>query len=180
MRKPNKKDIVNQYSPMIHKIVHKLHIKEHDDAFQIGVIALFKAWKLYDVNKNYKFSTCAWTFIYNELRNYRVTYDKSYGRSASFYRSHTTTTLPILDVNLDLKKDITEKIDINAITKLFIEELNTKYDENMCELIIDYYLEGLTFKELRLKYGNCSRALKKLDLKDVFEKVKTQYQNEYE
>jgi RNA polymerase sigma factor (sigma-70 family) len=52
-----------QYSNMIHSIIHSLHIyKDHDDFYQIGLIALWNASENFDVEKG-KFSTYAYSFI---------------------------------------------------------------------------------------------------------------------
>ena len=52
-----------QYSNMIHSIIHSLHIyKDHDDFYQIGLIALWNASENFDEEKG-KFSTYAYSFI---------------------------------------------------------------------------------------------------------------------
>ena len=55
--------LVEKYSRMIHGIMKSLAIyKDHDDYYQIGLIALWDAAKLYDEEKG-KFSTYAFSFI---------------------------------------------------------------------------------------------------------------------
>lgn len=55
--------LVERYSKMIQGIIKSLTIyKDHDDFFQIGLIALWDAANLYDEKKG-KFSTYAFSFI---------------------------------------------------------------------------------------------------------------------
>ena len=52
-----------QYSNMIHSITHSLHIyKDHDEFYQIGLIALWNASENFNEEKG-KFSTYAYSFI---------------------------------------------------------------------------------------------------------------------
>ena len=59
-----------QYSNMIHSIIHSLHIyKDHDDFYQIGLIALWNASENFDEEKG-KFSTYAYSFIKGRILTY--------------------------------------------------------------------------------------------------------------
>jgi len=60
-------DMVMQYMPLVHKVVHKLKINnkeyEHDDLVNIGVIGLMKAIEKYDDNLNVPFINYAYMRI---------------------------------------------------------------------------------------------------------------------
>lgn len=60
-------DMVMQYMPLVHKVVHKLNINtkeyEHDDLVNIGVIGLMKAIEKYDDNLNVPFINYAYMRI---------------------------------------------------------------------------------------------------------------------
>ncbi len=62
-------DILNQYEPMIHKIIHTLKIYQNkDDYFQIGVISLWEAWKQFNPEKG-KFLNFAYTSVKGRILN---------------------------------------------------------------------------------------------------------------
>jgi RNA polymerase sigma factor (sigma-70 family) len=59
--------LVEQYQPMIHKIIHSLHIyKDHDEFYQHSLIALWEASRRFDSNKG-TFSSFAYTYIKGHL-----------------------------------------------------------------------------------------------------------------
>lgn len=59
-----------QYSNMIHSIIHSLNIyKDHDEFYQIGLIALWNASERFDETKG-QFSTYAYSFIKGRMLNH--------------------------------------------------------------------------------------------------------------
>jgi RNA polymerase sigma factor (sigma-70 family) len=55
--------LVDQYQPMIHKIIHSLHIyKDHDEFYQHSLIALWEASRRFDVEKG-NFTNYAYSYI---------------------------------------------------------------------------------------------------------------------
>lgn len=55
--------LARQYEPMIHKIIHSLHIyKRRDDFVHIGLISLWEASLSYDITKG-EFKNYAYSFI---------------------------------------------------------------------------------------------------------------------
>lgn len=62
-------ELSKQYEPMIHKIIHSLHIyKDVDEFYQIGLIALWDAWKGFKAEKG-DFSNYAYSFIKGRMLN---------------------------------------------------------------------------------------------------------------
>lgn len=64
--------LAEQYQPMIHKIVHSLHLyKDKEEYFQLGLIALWEASMRFDPNKgsfpNYAYTSIKGTLL-TELR----------------------------------------------------------------------------------------------------------------
>jgi RNA polymerase sigma factor (sigma-70 family) len=56
-----------QYAPMIHKIIHSLHIyKNKDEFFQLGLIGLWEAYNNFDPQKG-KFTSYAYMYIKGRL-----------------------------------------------------------------------------------------------------------------
>lgn len=55
--------LVDQYQPMIHKIIHSLHIyKDHDEFYQHSLIALWEASRRFDTEKG-NFTNFAYSYI---------------------------------------------------------------------------------------------------------------------
>ncbi|MBV7509511.1 sigma-70 family RNA polymerase sigma factor [Bacillus sp. sid0103] len=55
--------LVDQYQPMLHKIMHSLHLyKNHEDFYQHSLIALWEASQRFDPNKG-SFTNYAYTYI---------------------------------------------------------------------------------------------------------------------
>ena len=62
--------LTTQYSKIIHSIIHSLHIyKDHDEFYQIGLIALWNASENFDETKG-QFSTYAYSFIKGRMLNH--------------------------------------------------------------------------------------------------------------
>ncbi len=60
-------ELVVQYQPMIHKIIHSLHIyKNHDEFYQTGLIGLWEASQSFDVRKG-SFSNYAYTYMKGKM-----------------------------------------------------------------------------------------------------------------
>lgn len=64
-------EVINSTSKMIYMIINK-YFKGYDieDLYQVGVIGVIKAYNNYKTNKNTKFSTYAYTYIYGEIYSY--------------------------------------------------------------------------------------------------------------
>lgn len=64
-------EIINSTSKMIYMIINK-YFKGYDieDLYQVGVLGVMKAYDNYKQDKNTKFSTYAYTYIYGEIYTY--------------------------------------------------------------------------------------------------------------
>lgn len=61
--------LLKQYHPMIRKIIYSLHIyRDVDEFYQIGLIALWDAWKWFQKEKG-EFSNYAYSFIKGRMLN---------------------------------------------------------------------------------------------------------------
>ncbi|MCP3761413.1 sigma-70 family RNA polymerase sigma factor [Domibacillus sp. A3M-37] len=61
--------LAQQYNPMIHRIMNKLHIyKNKDDFHQVGLIALWEAHTRFDETKG-DFTPYAYSYIQGRLKN---------------------------------------------------------------------------------------------------------------
>lgn len=60
-------ELVEQYQPMIHKIIHSLHIYRNEDEFyQTGLIGLWEATQSFDKRKG-SFSNYAYTYMKGKM-----------------------------------------------------------------------------------------------------------------
>lgn len=64
-------EVISSTSKMIYMIINN-YFKgyEKEDLYQVGVIGVIKAYNNYKENKNTKFSTYAYTYIYGEIYSY--------------------------------------------------------------------------------------------------------------
>lgn len=64
-------EVINSTSKMIYMIINK-YFKgyDSDDLYQVGVMGVIKAYDNYKLDKNTKFSTYAYTYIYGEIYTY--------------------------------------------------------------------------------------------------------------
>lgn len=64
-------EVINSTSKMIYMIINK-YFKGYDseDLYQVGVMGVIKAYDNYKIDKNTKFSTYAYTYIYGEIYAY--------------------------------------------------------------------------------------------------------------
>lgn len=64
-------EVINSTSKMIYMIINK-YFKGYDieDLYQVGVMGVIKAYDKYKTDKNTKFSTYAYTYIYGEIYTY--------------------------------------------------------------------------------------------------------------
>ncbi|MDP4087218.1 MAG: sigma-70 family RNA polymerase sigma factor [Bacillota bacterium] len=61
--------LLKQFNPMIYKIMHSLHIyREVDEFYQVGMIALWDAWKWFQEDKG-DFTNYAYSYIKGRMMN---------------------------------------------------------------------------------------------------------------
>ena len=69
--KYNLEEIIKENSNLIYSICSKYsNYMDIEDLYQVGVIGLINAYNHFDVGKNVKFSTYAFTFIVGEVSKY--------------------------------------------------------------------------------------------------------------
>lgn len=81
--------LAEQYTPMIYKIMHSLHIyKDQEEFFQLGLIALWEASRRFDASKG-KLTSYAYMYIKGyllmELKKCRKNEEKSLYPSDEFW-----------------------------------------------------------------------------------------------
>ena len=157
--------VLEQYKPMISSILRKAHIyKNHEHYRQAARIALWKAWRNFDVTKG-SFTPYAYrmmlTTVYTAMRK-----DNAYSESQIPFEKDKLTNL-VQDTDLKtMQHDYTAALEILA-------ELLTA-DE--FELLKDLYVHQYKYDELTTKYNASVAALKKRRdriLKNLRVKLKT-------
>ena len=64
-------EVISSSSGLIYMIINKyFNNYDREDLYQVGVIGVIKAYNNYKKNKNTKFSTYAYKYIYGEIYNY--------------------------------------------------------------------------------------------------------------
>ncbi len=64
-------EVISSSSGLIYMIIKKyFNNYDREDLYQVGVIGVIKAYNNYKKNKNTKFSTYAYKYIYGEIYNY--------------------------------------------------------------------------------------------------------------
>ena len=141
----NFEEVLEGFDPMITAAIRKCRIyKNHDHYRQTARIALWKAWKNYDQEQGdfepYAY-TCIKGSILDELKKESRDEERYYPEQDDLIEFYTPTS----------------EIENTDIFEQFLSNLK-KEDK---QLLIDYYLEGYTFKELAKKYNQSADALRK-------------------
>jgi hypothetical protein len=179
-------EVIKQYGGMITSLIKSLNVPPNliHDAYQEGYTIILEAINTYDKTKA-SFSTYAYWKLRKYLFNWLYKECYPYGLHAKAYYNlckadKGITTLSIEGDKIQVSQPITNEyteinyldaFDSKAIT-LFCQKLNHKYDSITCKVIIDYYLNRLKYKELKTKYGNIIRKIRKLDLEPIFKEIR--------
>lgn len=82
-------DLIKLNEKLVYSIVNKFSNKyNEEDLYQVGMMAITKAAKKYDKNKNVKFSTFAYTYILGEVLKY-ISEDRSVTVSREVVNNYT-------------------------------------------------------------------------------------------
>jgi RNA polymerase sigma factor (sigma-70 family) len=139
--------VFEQYIPMIYHNMKRLKIyKNEEEFFQIGLIALWKAYKKYDQTKG-NFSSFAYSYIKGEMINALIKSKKFEDRSIHFdqsYWEHVLTTE---------NDSIPEIVELNEAIQALPEKEKT--------LLIYQYYQGLSLKEIAHLEGVSLTTIKK-------------------
>lgn len=143
---------------------------------------LFACTKYFNKSKA-SFTTFAYFRMRKAISNYLYRSQYPYGHSPSFYYKRIKNGENITSVSInkydiedieyieDIEVDGNYSLSQDCIVK-FISKVNHKYDSSTCDIIVDYYIDGMSYHDLRKKYGNIARCVKKLNLDHIFEEIK--------
>ena len=143
-----KERLFNDNINLAYYVARKINIPNmsDDDKFQISLLALWKACKTYDPNRNLKFSTYASVCIKNELLMTK--------RKRSVDTISLDTPLKTEEEDLYLKDAIASNVDVvssvqDDIMLVEINKLKEKHLSRMEQQVIDlYYMQGKTQVEI--------------------------------
>jgi len=147
-------EIYDKFKYMIHDICKNWKDSlEYSDIFQVGSIGLYKSFLDYDISKGNEFSTIAYTYIRNEIRNFYREAKKHFGYislNQEIFDSDKTLEEFIKDEEFEHKilEEITRAQDLNRIYKAFRHLTNRQED-----IIKKYFLEGKTMQEIADELG---------------------------
>lgn len=160
-------EVYKQFEKFIYKIINTWRdMYEIDELRQLAMYAMYKAYLKYDIESGNNFMTYAGIAVTNEL-NYYHRHQKKHRNVGSLFEVTTDdsgrNSLELIDILAD-DKDYEEE----ALKNVFLNDLDTMLnvlslrDKNILK---DYYLKGISQKELAKKYGsqqaNISRTISK-------------------
>lgn len=174
--------LIQKYSPMIDYLIRTLRVPDNfkEDIKQESMITLLKCRKSFNPKKG-NLSNHVFFYLRKHISEYLYINSYPYGMSPSFYYKEIKSGKTIETCNIDYipeQIDSTKSLDRYAIVKLFVEKLNHKFSKTDCKIIIDYYIEGETYKTLCKRYGNISKIISKINSKEV-NKILTELREEF-
>ena len=185
-RKTIAKIIVN-YDKMIYHFMNKYSCPTHiiKDVHADAQCDLVKTIKTYDKTRA-KLSTYLYYKISKSVYDSVYKHTHSYGMSSDWYRKNknkistvSTTNFYSLATNMYATKPLCTQEQFILIKKMFVDKLQLKLNSKEIEVIIDYYIDGLSYSELKRKYGNIAKIMwninkDKLNLKVIFDEIRTE------
>jgi len=174
-------ELMGKYGAIVTTLMSRMKVPSNywEDIKNDGYIGLLKAQETYTESKA-AFSTWAWINIRKHISEsiYRNIY--SYGMSSSYYYNRARNGEEIHTISVETIGELDDHID-HTITDnaraiaMFCSKLNMKYSEDIVALIVDYYIVGMKYGELKKKYGNITRQIRKIDLTDIFAEIKKEF-----
>lgn len=182
--------LIAQYGAIVTQLMVTLSIPKeyYDDIKQEGYIGLIKAQETYNSRKS-SFTTWAWIYIRKYINNAIYSNVYSYGLSSSTYykmgkidKSPKTVSITFEDdspnhIDKLIPQYKNNDFDNTILIAEFCKRIQHLYNEIQCSIIVDYYIEGMKYCELREKYGNVYLFIKKLDLQPIFDDIKSKLLN---
>ena len=141
-------EVVEQYTPMIYSIIHKLHIQHNVEQFyQEGLVALWYAWKGYDASKA-NFSTYAYRTIRGMLLN-MIKEDRRYYDAHCVWNPEMDEVMPDVTIRKTIREQVEE-----------LESYMTPLTGNQRIWLIEYMVNGKKLDEIATEYGTTVAAVK--------------------
>ena len=137
--------IYNQYRPMMYSLLRKLYIeKDQEDFLQIASLALWEAYRTFDEQKG-KFSMYAFMKM-------------KYAMLKELYRYRDRETKENQQEIMDMTQLSYEtSFESTVLTKQLLLHLS----ELDRDILLQYYIYGLTYEEIGNKTGNSVEAIRK-------------------
>lgn len=166
----SKTKLLNQYDKLIHNTLHRYNTPTHlyEDAYSHLKLHMFQCITKYDKTKS-ALSTYLYIQLSSAAQTFLLKNQHPYGMSATYYYLQLKhKTIPTVDfelvkneVDVSYREPQNEELH-HIITQKFIKKVNHKYDAEITQILIDYYLLGCTYKQLKAKYGNVTRKIRQI------------------
>ena len=156
-------ETLEEFKNLIHKLGRSWQEKyESDDLFQIGSLALIKAYDKYDISNNINFSTYLTTYITRKFLNYNRDNkenkkDIAYSLNEEIKQKNGELVerfVFIADENENIEKTIMDKYENNKL-----EELLSSLPEEDSKLIYLRYYKKLSQKEVGNIFNRSQNAI---------------------
>ena len=177
--------IIDNYDKMIYYFMNRYSCPTHiiKDVHADARSDLVKTIKTYDKTRA-KLSTYLYYKISKSVYDSIYKHTHSYGMSSDWYRKNknkisTVSISNYYSLSTDGNKPLCTQEDFIRIKKMFVDKLQLKLNSKEIEVIIDYYIDGLSYSELKRKYGNIAKIMwninkDKLNLKVIFDEIRTE------
>lgn len=145
--------LMEKYKALVNKLSRAFFVKGEDveDIAQEGMIALYNAVLTYDTQSNIAFSTYATSCIRNRITDY-IRHSKR-NKNKPLADSVPISVLDDREMSGQSPEDIAIKAEDGRLLKNIIEKgLNPTEKQ-----ILDYYYEGMSYREIAEKIGKTSK-----------------------
>lgn len=174
-------EVYQKYQNLLRKKVHSWsNTYEYEELYQVASIALWKAYKNYDLSKYpIPFGTLAIKYIDNALLNYHSQNKPKFNRQTSQIKS----LVSIHDIVFDDKYDGIELEELigeaetfthETADRLLLEKLLNKFSKQQQEDIWNYVAAGYKLKEIA-KSKDVSKQATSMRMQNTFSKFRALY-----
>ena len=98
--------------------------------------------------------------------------------SSSFYYAQNAKGVHIHKVSADLLGDMaappTEDVDRTEAVAAFCRRIQMMFGRRQTRLLIDYYVDGRSYNDLKKAYGNVAKLIRQIDLQPVFDEIRAE------
>lgn len=132
-------ETLTHYERLIKSLMKKLHLyQNHEEYYQLGLIALWKAYENYDASIGNAFSSYAYQTIYYDLLNHL--------KKESHHQAHTT----YLDTTIT---EIIPDKENNTLDNFHFSQYIKKLSPTEQLILTEKFQHDLTFKQIAQKHN---------------------------
>lgn len=176
--------LLERYKPMLKSIVGRLGVPDdlRDDAMQEASLALLAARKGFDPTRA-GFQTRAWRLVWTRVREYCFKARNPYGYSGSFYEKELKAGADLGSTQFDERLhgqaacesapsgDEADEMRARVVGG-FCAALNLQCTPAERDMLVDWYVGGVPYREVLAKHGNAARRLRDVDVGPIIDRLR--------